>query len=129
MTSAQDHQEARKKFKRAHSGCKIYVKPSWHRPKGIDSPVKRKFKGCILLPNIDYGSNKKTRHVLPNGFKKFLVHNAAELDLLIMHNRKFCVEIAHNVSTLKRKAIVEQASCLNIFVADGFARLHSQEDE
>ncbi|MCO5567964.1 hypothetical protein L7F22_021660 [Adiantum nelumboides] len=118
-----------KKFKRAQSDRKICVKPSWRRPKGIDSRVRRKFKGCVLMPNIGYGSNKKTRHVLPNGFKKFLVHNAAEIDLLMMHNRKFCAEIAHNVSTLKRKSIVERASQLNITVTNGSARLRSQEDE
>ena len=27
------------------------------------------------MPNIGYGSNKKTRHVMPDGFKKFVVHN------------------------------------------------------
>lgn len=39
------------------------------------------------MPNIGYGSDKKTRHYLPNGFKKFLVHNVQELELLMMHNR------------------------------------------
>ncbi|KAF3322127.1 hypothetical protein FCM35_KLT13268 [Carex littledalei] len=57
------------------------------RPKGIDSRVRRKFKGCTLMPNIGYGSDKKTRHDLPNVFKKFVVHNASELELLMMHNR------------------------------------------
>lgn len=60
---------------------------SWRRPKGIDSRVRRKFKGCTLMPNIGYGSDKKTRHYLPNGFKKFVVHNVNELELLMMHNR------------------------------------------
>lgn len=39
------------------------------------------------MPNIGYGSDKKTRHFLPNGFKKFVVHNAKELEVLMMHNR------------------------------------------
>ena len=60
---------------------------NWRRPKGIDSRVRRKFKGCTLMPNIGYGSDKKTRHYLPNGFKKFVVHNISELELLMMHNR------------------------------------------
>ncbi|KAE9461996.1 hypothetical protein C3L33_06104, partial [Rhododendron williamsianum] len=103
--------------------------PNWRRPKGIDSRVRRKFKGCTLMPNIGYGSDKKTRHYLPNGFKKFLVHNAKELELLMMHNRTYCAEIAHNVSTRKRKEIVERAAQLDVVVTNKLARLRSQEDE
>merc|ERR1712003_512159 len=105
------------------------VPESWRRPKGIDGRVRRKFKGAIRMPNIGYGSNKKTRHILPNGFLKFVVNNVAELELLLMHNRKYCAEIAHNVSTQKRKAIVERAAQLNIALTNGAARLRSQEDE
>ncbi|KAK4775005.1 hypothetical protein SAY86_009940 [Trapa natans] len=118
-----------KKFKRPQSDRKISVKPSWRRPKGIDSRVRRKFKGCTLMPNIGYGSDKKTRHFLPNGFKKFVVHNVSELELLMMHNRTYCAEIAHNVSTKKRKAIVERAAQLDVVVTNKLARLRSQEDE
>ena len=47
--------------------------------------------------------------LLHAGFYKFVVHNSKELELLLMHNRKYAAEIAHNVSSLKRKAIVERA--------------------
>ena len=43
------------------------LQTSWRRPKGIDSRCRRKFKGTTPMPNIGYGSNKKTRHTLPNG--------------------------------------------------------------
>lgn len=39
------------------------------------------------MPNVGYGTDKKTRHYLPNGFKKFVVHNVKELEILMMHNR------------------------------------------
>jgi large subunit ribosomal protein L32e len=47
----------------------------------------------------------------------------------MMHNRKYCAEIAHNVSTLNRKAICERAAQLNVNVINKDARLRSQEDE
>ncbi|KAK4440975.1 Adenylylsulfatase HINT3 [Sesamum alatum] len=118
-----------KKFKRHQSDRFISVKTNWRRPKGIDSRVRRKFKGCTLMPNIGYGSDKKTRHYLPNGFKKFVVHNVKELEVLMMHNRTYCAEIAHNVSTKKRKDIVERAAQLDIVVTNKLARLRSQEDD
>jgi ribosomal protein L32E len=51
----------------------------------------------------------QTRHLLPNGLKKFLVSNVREVDILLMHNKKFTAEIAHNVSSRNRTVILERS--------------------
>ncbi|KAK9809769.1 hypothetical protein WJX73_004477 [Symbiochloris irregularis] len=119
-----------KRFRRHQWDRKITVPESWRRPKGIDSRVRRKFKGCgVKMANIGFGSAKKTRHLLPSGFYKFVVNNVSDLELLLMHNKRYAAEIAHNVAAVKRKAIVERAAELNINVLNKNAKLRSQEDE
>merc|ERR1712046_132378 len=113
------------KFHRHQSDEFLRVPESWRKPRGIDSVVRRRFKGNVLHPKIGYGSPKATKHMLPDGFYKFQVSNVKELELLMMHNRKYAAEIAHNVSTRKRKEIVERAMQLNIKVINGSAKLRS----
>ncbi|PWN20653.1 ribosomal protein L32e [Microstroma glucosiphilum] len=58
--------------------------------------------------SIGYGSNKKTRHMMPNGLRRLVVSNTRDVDLLLMHNNTFAAEIAANVSSKKRIAILEK---------------------
>ncbi|KAK6320840.1 hypothetical protein J4Q44_G00078160 [Coregonus suidteri] len=118
-----------KKFIRHQSDRYVKVKQNWRKPRGIDNRVRRRFKGQMLMPNIGYGSNKKTKHMLPSGFRKFLVHNIRELEVLMMSNKTHAAEIAHNVSSKNRKLIVERAAQLAIKITNPNARLRSEEHE
>ena len=79
------------------------------------------------MPKIGYGSNKKTRHLMPSGFKKFLVSNVRELELLLMHNKTYAAEIAHNVSSRNRMKIIDRAQQLNVRVTNAKARIRAHE--
>ena len=81
------------------------------------------------MPKSGYGSNRKTRYLLPNGMKKFLITNIKDLELLLMHNREFVGEIAHPISARTRKAIIERAKELNVKIANCDARLKKKESE
>jgi large subunit ribosomal protein L32e len=66
------------------------------------------------MPKIGYGSNKKTRHLIPSGHKELLVNNAADLELLLMHNQKYAAVLAHGVSSKKRIELLARAKVLGV---------------
>ena len=117
-----------KKFIRHQSEQYVKIKRNSQKPRGIDNRVRRRFKGQFLMPNIGYRSNKKTKHMLPRSFRKFLVHNVKELEVLLMCNKSYCAEIAHNVSSKNHQATVERAAQLAIRITNPNARLHSEEN-
>merc|ERR1711929_16753 len=118
-----------KKFTRHQSDRYKKLSRNWRKPKGIDNRVRRRFKGMYVMPNIGFGSAKTTKHMLPIGFRKVLVHNVKELEVLMMQNKKFCAEIAHGVSAKNRKVLVERAAQLAIRITNPNARMRSEENE
>ena len=116
-----------KKFKRYHSWRYKRVPESWRKPHGIDSFFRRKMRGYPTHVRIGYGTNKKTRHVLPNGFRKFLIRKVDDLELLLMNNRSFCGEIAKTLNANSKDAIVRRAQELNVRLTNGKGRLLSKE--
>eukprot|EP00923_Selenidium_pygospionis_P044961 GHVN01077618.1.p2 GENE.GHVN01077618.1~~GHVN01077618.1.p2 ORF type:complete len:142 (+),score=11.63 GHVN01077618.1:52-477(+) len=118
-----------KKFVRFQSNRFLRVKPSWRKPKGIDCRVRRRFRGCNRMPKIGYGSDKRTKHSLPNGKKKFVVQNMGDLELLMMHNEIYCAQIAHGVSAKKREALVQRADELRVKVLNRDSKIRQEENE
>merc|ERR1719479_824613 len=118
-----------KRFSRFQADRFKRMNPAWRKPRGIDGRVRRRFKGSTLMPNIGYGSDKKTRFRLRNGFYKFLVRSPSDLEMLLMHNEKYAIEIAHNIGAKKRKEIVERADQLRLLVTNRNARLRAEENE
>ena len=119
-----------KKFVRSHSDrFNRLTKNGWRKPRGIDSPLRRHFKGAPLDPRVGYGSAKATKNVAPDGFRRFVVRNVGELNVLTMQNRKFAAEIAGCIGARKRKEIVQRAKELDIKVTRPNARLRREEKE
>mmetsp|Transcript_12079 Transcript_12079/g.1085 ORF Transcript_12079/g.1085 Transcript_12079/m.1085 type:complete len:115 (+) Transcript_12079:58-402(+) len=98
-----------KKFVRFESEDFPGVGASWRKPRGIDNPVRRRFRGNRKCAKIGFGSDKKTRHLTPTGFKKFLIRNPAELEILLMNNRTYAAEIASNISARTKATLVKRA--------------------
>jgi ribosomal protein L32E len=130
MVSAKKHvpivKKRTKRFERHQSDRFMRVGASWRKPKGIDSRVRRRFRGTIAMPSIGYGSNQKTRYMAPSGFKAFLVNNKNDLELLLMHNRTHAAEIAHNVSSRKRVEIIARAKQLGVKVTNPKAKVTTE---
>lgn len=111
------------KFKRHQSDRFHRVAENWRKQKGIDSCVRRRFRGTIPQPNIGYGSNKKTKHMMPSGHKAIVVSNLKDLDPLLMHTKTFAAEIAHNVSAKNRVEIVAKAKQFGLKVTNAKGRV------
>ncbi|KAJ1993602.1 60S ribosomal protein L32 [Dimargaris cristalligena] len=116
-----------KPFLRHQSDRYKTVKASWRKPKGIDNRVRRRFRGQLPMPSIGYGSNKKTRHVLPCGFKKAIVNNLKDLESLMVCNKTYAAQIAHSVSAKSRAEIIQRAQELDVHVLNRSARLRTEE--
>jgi large subunit ribosomal protein L32e len=78
------------------------------------------------MPKIGYASDNTTKYHLPNGLKKFVVKSVKDLDILLMNNRTFCAEIAHNVSAKKKSEIVKRAQQIRVRVINASAKVRTE---
>ncbi|CAD8143671.1 unnamed protein product [Paramecium octaurelia] len=103
------------------------LRPSWRRPRGIDNRVRRRFRGNRPMPKSGYRSDKKTRYLDQAGFRKLLITNEKDLELLLTNNRAFAGELAHNLSARKRATLVRRAAELNVRLTNGKGKVRAEE--
>ena len=116
-----------KKFVRFESDDYGKLEPSWRKPHGIDNRMRRRFRGTAPMPQVGYGSDAKTRHLLKSGFRKLLISSPKDVELLLMNNRTFCGELAANLSARKRLQIVKRAAELNVRLTNGKGKVKVEE--
>ena len=106
------------------------VNPDSHRKvRGIDCSTRRRFRGRQKEMKIGNKQDHKTRHVLPNGFKKMLISNESDIEMLLMNNRTYCGEIAQGISVGKRLRIVQRAKEMNVKLTNQNAKAKKESTE
>ena len=78
---------------------------------------------------IGHKQDHKTRHLLPNGFKNFLITNEQDIEMLLMNNRTYCGTIAQGISVNKRLRIVQRAKELCVRLTNANARARKETTE
>ena len=64
--------------------------------------MRRRFRGKVREPKVGSKQAKKTRHMLRSGFKKMLIRNEKDIEMLLMNNRTYAAEIANCISAKTR---------------------------
>ena len=85
--------------------------------------------GTLSEPSIGNRNDKKTRYYRNFGLKTFLITNKKDLEMLLMNNRTYCGEIAHNISARKRAELITRAKELNVRLTNGNAKVTTAPSE
>ena len=89
----------------------IKRKIKWRRQKGRDSKIRQKMKSYPKMPDIGYGSQKKTRHLI-GGKRPIVIHGPRDLDFMQLDHGHVII-VAH--TSLKNKiAIAKKAKEKNL---------------
>ena len=104
----------RPEFVRQESWRYKRVKPSWRKPKGIDSKMRLRVKGWPKIVKAGYRGPAAVRGLHPSGYRDVLVYNVSDLERL--NPETDAARIAHTVGARKRMEILAKAKELGIKV-------------
>ena len=106
------------KFQRPQADRFLRLGKAWRKPRGIDSGVRRRFRGFLLMPKIGYGTRAISRHVHRDGFRRFVINRPEDLTMLVMQARRYAAVVAGGVSSRKRREIAQRAAELGVKVSN-----------
>lgn len=86
---------------------------SWRYPKGIQSKMRRGFRGKGAMPSVGYGSPRSVSGLSRKGLKLVLVHNTKDLEGL---TTEYGVMIARSVGMRKRMQLLNSIKEKNLHV-------------
>ena len=115
----------RPKFIRAEWHRLKRLRTSWRSPKGIDSKMRRKFKGKRKSPNVGYRNPRKVRGLHPSGKELVRIHNIFDLEEIDSETQ--IAQIGSKVGSRKRTEIINLGEEMEIHIVNPQIRRIQEE--
>ncbi|MFQ6050404.1 MAG: 50S ribosomal protein L32e [Candidatus Hydrothermarchaeota archaeon] len=109
---AKKQRSKKPKFLRQEFHKRKKLDDSWRRPRGLQSKMRRRFKGRGAIPCSGYGSPKSEKGIHPSGYEDVLIHTISDLNDIDPETQ--AIRIARGVGSKKKELIIEKAAEMGI---------------